>query len=161
MNCKERNINYKSACILCNGDRFDKKSKWESFKGMTAVYVGESSRSIFERAGEYWQDVMSGKIESHMWKHWQTDHPGIEGLPKFKIRLVKVCQDALSRQVGESVRIDLRGGNVLNSKTEYSRCRLPRLTIDRDEWKKAKKLEKSKVKETDVVVELDEVGMTG
>ena len=82
-------------------------------------------------------------------------------MPKFKIRPVKVCQDALSRQVGESVRIDLRGGNVLNSKTEYSRFRLPRLTIDRDEWKKAKKLEKSKVKETDVVVELDEVGMTG
>ena len=73
MNCKERNINYKSACILCNGDRFDKKSKWACFKEMTAVYVGESSRSIFERAGEYWQDVMSGKIESHMWKHWQTD----------------------------------------------------------------------------------------
>ena len=74
VNCKERNIIYESACILCNGDRFEKKSKWESFKEMTAVYVGETSRSIFERAGEHWQDVKSGKIESHMWKHWQTDH---------------------------------------------------------------------------------------
>ena len=39
------------------------------------------------------------------------------------------------------VRIDLRGENVLNSRTEYSRCRIPRLTIDKEEWKKAKKKE--------------------
>ena len=32
------------------------------------------------------------------------------------------------------MRIYMRGGQVLNSKTEYSRCRLPRLTIDRNEW---------------------------
>ena len=41
-------------------------SKWESFKEMEAVYVGETLRSIFERAGEHWQDVRSGEIESHM-----------------------------------------------------------------------------------------------
>ena len=110
---------YESACILCNGDRFDKKSKWEGFKEMVGVYVGETSRSMFERAGEHWQDVKSGKEESHMWKHWSNDHPEDGGLPKFKIRIVQSCQDALSRQVGESVRINLRGDNVLNSKTEY------------------------------------------
>ena len=33
------------------------------------------------------------------------------------------------------MRINLRGENVLNYKTEYSRCRLPRLTIDREDWK--------------------------
>ena len=31
---------------------------------------------------------------------------------------------------------------MLNSKTEYSRCRLPRLVIDNEEWKKAKKEER-------------------
>ena len=30
----------------------------------------------------------------------------------------------------------------MNSKTEYSRCRLPRLTIDREEWKTAKQQER-------------------
>ena len=68
VNCKERNIIHESACILCNGDRFEKKSKWESFQEMTAVYVGETSRSIFERAEDHWRDVQSEKIESHMWK---------------------------------------------------------------------------------------------
>ena len=37
------------------------------------------------------------------------------------------------------MRIDLRGGGVLNSKTDYSRCRLPRLTVDMDEWRSKKK----------------------
>jgi hypothetical protein len=32
VDCKERNVIYESACVLCNGDKFDKKSKWESFK---------------------------------------------------------------------------------------------------------------------------------
>ena len=142
MNCKVRNVLYESACVLCNGDRVEKKNKWGSFREMVGVYVGETSKSIFERAGEHWQDVKAGKVESHMLKHWETDHSDDKGLPKFKIRIVRTCQDALSRQVGESVRIDLRGGNVLNFKTEYSRCRLPRLTIDREEWKSAKQQEK-------------------
>ena len=66
MNCKERNVIYESACVLCIGNRFDKKSKWESFREIEAVYVGETSRSIYEKAGEHWQDVRSGEIESHM-----------------------------------------------------------------------------------------------
>ena len=32
---------------------------------------------------------------------------------------------------------------MLNSKTEYSRCRVPRLVVDMEEWKK-KKIEKKK-----------------
>ena len=69
MNCKVRNVLYESACVVCNGDKFEKKSKWESFKEMIGVYVGETSRSIFERAGEHWQDVKAGKVESNMLKH--------------------------------------------------------------------------------------------
>ena len=48
----------------------------------------------------------------------------------------------MTRQISESVRIDLRGGGVLDSKTEYSRCRLPRLTVDMEEWRVKKKEEK-------------------
>ena len=35
--------------------------------------------------------------------------------------------------MAEAVRIDLRG-DVLNSKSEFNRCKLPRLTINRDDW---------------------------
>ena len=34
------------------------------------VYVGESVRSMFERAGEHWADVVAKKEDSHISKHW-------------------------------------------------------------------------------------------
>ncbi len=68
--------------------------------------------------------------------------PELESPPKFKMKMISSFQDAMTRQISESVRIDLCGSGVLNSKTEYSRCRLPRLVIDHEGWKKAKVDEK-------------------
>ena len=47
--------------------------------------------------------------------------------------------------MAEAVRIDLRGENVLNSKSEYTRCRIPRLVIDQAEWSKHKLNEKAEL----------------
>ena len=73
-----------------------------------------------------------------MVKHWLSAHAELLEPPKFRMKVVGSFKDALSRQLSESVRIDLRGGGVLNSKTEYSRCRIPRLVVDMDEWKRKK-----------------------
>ena len=56
-------------------------------------------------------------------------------MPHFRFRVVKTFQDCLSRQVAESVRIDLRE-DFLNSKTVFIRSRLPRLEIEKSEWEK-------------------------
>jgi hypothetical protein len=122
-----------------------------------AVYVGETGRSIYERAGEHWNDRLTGKDDSHMIKHWKISHPDLPEPPAFKIRVVAGYPDALSRQIAESVRIDMRGDKVLNSKTEYSRCRIPRMTIDREEWKEKKKQEVARMEDRvgDLEVELD------
>ena len=40
------------------------------------------------------------------------------------------------------MRSDLRGENLLNSRSEYSRCKVPRLTVDLEGWTNCKKLEK-------------------
>ena len=53
--------------------------------------------------------------------------------------------DPLSRQLAEAVRIERRGLEILNSKSEFSRCRVPRLVINLEEWR-------SKSKEKDAVV---------
>ena len=45
------------------------------------------------------------------------------------------------------MRIYMRGGQVLNSKTEYSRCRLLRLTIDRNEWEERRLRERQEQEE--------------
>ena len=69
-----------------------------------------------------------------MVKHWRITHPELPTHPKFNIKVVGTYRDALSRQVPEAVRIELRGDEILNSKSEFNRCRLPRLTINRDDW---------------------------
>ena len=102
------------------------------------VYVGESGRSLSERAGEHHHDAVTLKEDSHILKHWQEHHGDQDQHPAFHFKIIGSFQDALTRQVSEAVRIDLRGGGVLNSKSEYSRCKLPRLTIDRDTWNSQK-----------------------
>ena len=85
-----------------------------------------------------------------MVKHWQTAHPELESMPKFKIEVIQSFQDAMSRQLSEAVRIELRGEGVINSRAEYSRCRVPRLTINKDEWKgreASKKVEEGTLEE--------------
>ena len=53
------------------------------------------------------------------------------------MRLLDAKKDPPFRQVGESVRIDMRVG-VLNSKTVFSRNTLPRLVLDKSEKEKKK-----------------------
>ena len=48
------------------------------------------------------------------------------------MRVVKRCKTALERQVGEAVHIEIaqrKGYKLLNSKSEFSRCSLPRLML--------------------------------
>ena len=70
-----------------------------------------------------------------MYKHWQVSHSELQEAPRFRIKVVGSFKDALSRQLSEAVRIELRGEGVINSKAEYSRSRIPRLKIDKEEWK--------------------------
>ena len=49
--------------------------------------------------------------------------------PQFRISVIKYCRDALSRQVGEAVRVGYRG-QTLNSKGGYNRSALCRLVLD-------------------------------
>ena len=95
------------------------------------MFVGESARSMFERSAEHWADYRSGEEDSHILEHWTLHHGGI-GEPRFRFQVINFCRDALSRQVGESTRIDLRG-NCLNSKSGYNRSGISRLLLKPDE----------------------------
>ena len=50
------------------------------------VYVGESSRSMYERGKEHQKDGRDMGEDSHQWKHWANEHPDIEGNPQFKFK---------------------------------------------------------------------------
>ena len=58
-----------------------------------------------------------------------------EEQPTFNFKAVQYFTDPMTRQLAEAVRIDLRGEGILNSKSEYNRCRVPRLKVDLEGWK--------------------------
>ena len=132
--CTLKNIIYESECAKCNppGARKEQDKKGlEERRDVPSLYVGETARSVHERALEHWRDAENLKEESHMQEHQQASHGG-EQPPAFKFRVVKKCKSSLERQVREAVRIQMRG-NVLNKKGLYNRCKLTRLVVD-EEW---------------------------
>ena len=135
IDCRKRNIMYESECVLCAESKSSQKDGKPDMKDGKGVYVGESSRSIYERSKEHVADRENLAEESHQVKHWLSSHEELLTPPKFKFKLIQCFKDPLTRQLSEAVRIELRGSDILNSKSEYSRCRVPRLTVDMEGWK--------------------------
>ena len=134
--CKAKNIVYESECTLCNEPGSRKLKDREGLrerKEQASLYVGETARSIAERAGEHWEGALGGKEENHMLEHLAAAHRD-EQTPSFRFKVVKQCRTALERQVREAVRIEMRG-NVLNKKGMFNRCKLTRMVVD-TEWDK-------------------------
>ena len=75
-------------------------------------------------------------------KHWVLDHPELDAPPRFKFKIISSFSDPLTRQILEAVRIEQSGDLLLNSKSEFNRCRVPRLKIDMEGWKAGKEREK-------------------
>ena len=93
-------------------------------------YVGETSRSLYERSFEHLTDFESLSIKSHMLKHAVEMHTREEtDKIKFGIRIIKTARTSFERQIYESVEIqENRRHHLLNSRSEYNRCAVPRLT---------------------------------
>ena len=130
--CTTRGIVYESICTKCNPGATRPGPLVTANKTVPSVYVGESSRSVYERAGEHWNAYKNRKPDSHIWKHHLVHHEGV-GEPEMTFKVVGCFRSALSRQIFEAVRIRRRGANVLNSKGEYNRSKIHRLTIDKGE----------------------------
>ena len=126
-NCTKRSIVYENICLECNPTA---KAKGEVVPQAShpSIYVGESSRSLAERSEDHWKSFSGGNPDNHILKHHQIHHGGV-GSPNFIMRMVRQYPTALRRQVGEAVRIKRRGEAVLNSKAEYNRCSITRLTL--------------------------------
>ena len=140
--CTRASVVYENVCQTCNPDA-GKKGELEKVRtDVPSLYVGESSRSIYERSKEHWGDWRSRSSRSHIKKHQEQAHEGNEE-PNFQMRVIGSSKTALSRQIKEAVRIRRRGGegSILNSKSEYSRCKIPRLIIEEEDEEELDKLE--------------------
>ena len=129
--CTKRGIVYESICTKCNPGAAKPGPLKTINLDVPSVYVGESSRSIYERAGEHWNAFKKRNSDSHIWKHHLLHHRG-EGEPEMLFKVVGTFRSALSRQIFEAVRIRRRGAMALNSRGEYDRCKIHRLTIEKE-----------------------------
>ena len=107
--CSRRNLIYENICLECNPGAAKGGDLDTMKEGAPSLYVGETSRSIFERSREHWEGVRKGEEGNHMVKHQKMEHRGKHS-PKFTMKVVRFYKTALARQVAEAVRIRRSGG---------------------------------------------------
>ena len=127
--CKRRSIVYESICTKCNPGAKETGPLRVPETDVPSIYVGESARSIYERAGEHWRAYYKKNPDSHIWKHHLIHHGG-EGEPEMRFKVLGNFRTAITRQITEAIRIRKRGASVLNSRGEYDRIHC--LTIGSD-----------------------------
>ena len=138
--CTKRSLVYETWCETCaekerekvEREDLDDEEKQRKMKKIHLYkYVGETACSAYERGAEHLDALEKLSEESHMLKHIASSHSEekIENI-KFGFKVIKFTQSALERQVLESVQIqeERRVNTILNSRAEYSRCTIPRLT---------------------------------
>ena len=138
--CSKRSIVYETWCETClrqemmkidegENDEQEKMRKKQNIK--VHKYIGETARSAYERGIEHKNALEKLDEDSHMLKHIANYHENeeIEDI-RFGMRVVKYTRSALERQVLESVRIqeEREKNYIMNSRSEYNRCTIPRLT---------------------------------
>ena len=64
--CKKRSILYENICTLCNPGAEDRRAKITPPKDAPSIYVGESAKSIHERAAEHWRGFREQREDSHI-----------------------------------------------------------------------------------------------
>ena len=94
-------------------------------------YIGESSRSIFERGKEHKSDLKYRRTRSHMLRHCEEIHTNENPDEiEFGMRLISSSRTAFERQLKEAVYIEmLSGPYLMNSRLEYSRCNIPKMIM--------------------------------
>ena len=137
--CKARNIVYESKCVICNPATSHEEVDRLLPSGSPQVpregiYLGETSRSLHERALEHERDARTFSAKSHIVKHWMNTHPDLPDPPEMEFTISARFRDCLSRQIGEALKINFSNDILLNSKAEYHSNSLNRITIQEDAW---------------------------
>ena len=138
--CTKRSLVYETWCQTCyekeKEDIEEKVEEEEERKKQIEKirkhkYVGETARSAFERGWEHQEGLRKLEEDSHLLKHVAQYHQGVPMTEiRFGMKVRRYARTALERQVLESVLIqeERKSHHLMNSKSEYNRCSLPRLT---------------------------------
>ena len=116
--CSTESVGYRIVCLNC------KKI------GKLAAYEGETGRPAKVRFSEHIKKLEQQNDQSPLFKHQALKHPNEAN--KWHFSIVSTFKDPLTRQVNEAVRISrLPSSSVLNSKNEFNRAPLNRISINK------------------------------
>ena len=136
--CSKRSSVYETWCANCEEKSSRDKvvehgsSSCKPVREITLYkYIGETARSTHERGLEHIGDALNLNYKSHILKHYVDSHMGEDwDNIRFNMKVVKFSRTSFERQIYESVLIqENRAHNLLNSKSEFNRCSIPRLTL--------------------------------
>ena len=162
--CSRRSLVYETRCQTCEEreiqkikelEKDEKEEKQLLGKNKIYKYVGETAHSVFERSNEHLSDIEQLKPSSHLLKHLldqheEEDHKAII----FNLKIISFCHSSFNRQIKESVVIQQeRGHNLLNSKAEFNRSAVPRLTtkIGESQYKQWEKKAKADMEKHEIL----------
>ena len=132
--CQTKSVVYECVCTLC-----DASHKEDPSSGHMGRYIGETSRTLYERSAEHFGALNRLDTSSFMFKHWSIHHKHEVSPPKFKFRVVKGACDPLTRMIFKAVSIAKSA--TMNSKSEWNSYKITRLTVEPEEWEKKKILD--------------------
>ena len=164
--CSKRSLVYETWCQTCyemekeviEQEVDDEEERKKQIEGIRKhKYVGETARSAYERGWEHQEGLRKLEEDSHLLKHVAQYHQGVPMKDiKFGMKIRKYARSALERQVLESVLIqeERRSHLLMNSKSEYNRCSLPRLTtkIGNKEYDKERLKDQEEERKMDMLV---------
>ena len=90
--CRQANMVYEAKCIVC----LRNFENGEISEDEVGVYIGETSRTLVERATEHVTCAERIDVENFITKHWALKHREMAEYPKMRFRVIKQCKDALS-----------------------------------------------------------------
>ena len=143
--CRSSNVVYEAKCTECVEDHENGLIS----KDDIGIYIGETSRTLVERATEHIKAADDLDVKSFIMKHWASKHGLMETRPRVQFSVIKQCKDALSRQVSEALFIESRSN--LNSRAEWGRNTISRLRVEQDPWTLDKSLDEDS--KSDVLVQ--------
>ena len=116
--CGREGVLYKAVCLKCGGeDEEDGEDVDGDNHGVTAQYIGESSRTLYVRRKQHVSDYnfcskrrtgVDDKRTSFMWDHNVAAHGGdlnMDPMKDFQFSVISTYKDPLTRQVTEAVKI--------------------------------------------------------
>ena len=176
--CTKRNLVYEIKCLSCEEvehkkieefyEQAEKKAEKgeieERKKGVKLYkYIGETSRSGYERGLEHLDKLTSLSNKSMMLRHVLDNHQGEEiSEVRWGMEIIQFKRSAFERQIKEAVLIQQESEkhHILNSKAEWNQSKIPRFAMkveDQDVWQMELELKKEKAKEDEFERKLREL----